>query len=161
MDENLKYEKLKELLETSVSETIENIAFMEVTPSDSSDIFLTDEEIITTSLMVCSPVECNFKLSMPKNLLIEITQTIYSPVDNIDNKIIDNKILDDTLSEILNTIAGRFLNKVLPENQEFKLGVPEIIEEFVLEENERRYNFNIEGEEFFLVVSCENLLNVL
>lgn len=105
----------------AIREVLEGMTFMPVEELPSEDSELPQEGLLCVSLLVHEPVQWEFKLFMPKNLLQEMGEAVYAePREDIAES-----SLQDLLSEILNTAAGRFLSEVLIDHQEFSLGLPE------------------------------------
>jgi CheY-specific phosphatase CheX len=55
----------------------------------------------------------------------EYSEEIVMEMTGGDIENITEEIIFDALSELSNTIVGRFLSRVVPENSEFSLGFPE------------------------------------
>jgi len=105
----------------AIREVLEGMTFMPVEELPSEDSELEQEGLHCVSLLVHEPVQWEFKLFMPRNLLEEMGEAVYAE----PREALTESSLHDLLSEILNTAAGRFLSEVLVDHQEFSLGLPE------------------------------------
>ncbi|MDW7645418.1 MAG: hypothetical protein SCI25_10265 [Desulfuromonadales bacterium] len=105
----------------AIREVLEGMTFMPVEELPSEDSELDQEGLHCVSLLVHEPVQWEFKLFMPRNLLEEMGEAVYAE----PRETLTESSLHDLLSEILNTAAGRFLSEVLVDHQEFSLGLPE------------------------------------
>ncbi|MGA1823962.1 MAG: chemotaxis protein CheX [bacterium] len=162
-------ENLNILMVTVVSRVLENMAFMEVMECDTIVMPHDIPNLAWCSLLVKDPVLGEFKLFMPKNLNLKIAEAVYG----LSDEELTDQILDDTLGELLNTIAGSFFKKVLSDDQTFTLGLPVIAS--LEKENETgamapsihidspsiEWNFTLEGEPLLLASSGETLVNWL
>lgn len=108
----------------AVSTTLENMAFMDVQPLTEAHDCQGHQRVFRARLLVNNPIAGELCLIMPEELLGEIAAGIYGapPTE------LEPQKLRDILNEMLNTIAGLFLSRVLPHNQTFELGLPEISE---------------------------------
>jgi hypothetical protein len=100
------------------------MAFMEVQPLREPPPDPTSGKVFRADLLVHHPIAGELCLVMPEELLREIAAGIYgAPAEELERG-----KLCDILNEMLNTIAGLFLSRVLPHNQTFDLGIPKISE---------------------------------
>lgn len=157
--------KMADTLLNALGETLENMAFTEVEavglPSpDATETSPEGQpgEVLWVSLLVHNPIQGEFRLAMPKTLIQKVAETIYVPAEGS----VSDKQLYDTMGEILNTVAGRFMGKFLREEQTFQLGLPEIGSGKVPEPETASaiWNFRTEGEAFSVVVSGESFLQM-
>ncbi len=74
---------------------------------------------------------------------------------------VQDTMLQDTQAELLNTLAGRFLAALLPEDKTFQLGLPKFCprEEHGRDEPVRVWYFALGSDQFQVSVSGESLLN--
>jgi hypothetical protein len=144
-------DKAKKILQVgmlnAVTETLENMAFMEVLAgSENSDTQLS-RAVMSAGLLVNDPVQWEIKLHMPKTLLLKIAEAVYPMLQEETS---DN-LLNDLLAEILNTIAGLFLGEILPQDQTFTLGLPETgLETTIFETPLMEWRFSADKEHFSL-----------
>ena len=114
-------EKWDGLMFQAVSESIEDMAFMEVLPNkDASGPTGLSGDVIRASLPVQDPVQGEFVICLNKDLLINIAETVYGPM--VDE--LRDQNLFDLLGEILNTVVGRFMSAIVPGDRTFRLGLP-------------------------------------
>ena len=149
-------EKWDQVMHAVTAEAIESLAFMEVSAAE--DFLGSDESVLWVTLLVYDPVQGEFQLIMPRELISEIAEIVYGP---LMDEITDQNILD-LLAEMLNTIAGRFLSEILPDDESFKLGIPESAKGIYLkpEPPAKIWNFAIDEMRFSLSASGESLLQL-
>ena len=107
---------------SAVSQTLENMAFVEAMEHFDSSYEIPEEELVWTSLLVNDPVQGEIRLAMPKSLLKNLTCNIFG----VDVDEVTQAQQDDILNELLNTIVGLFLTNLLADDQEYKMGLPEL-----------------------------------
>jgi len=108
---------------TSVlAETLENMAFLDVDESSLDELEELEGKRLSVTLMVVKPILLEMRLEMDEELLIQVVETVYT----MDRDEITEQQVEDLLAEFLNTLAGRFMAEVLPEDQTFALNLPEI-----------------------------------
>ncbi len=146
---------LDQIVVAAVSETLENMAFMEVVHDESLEAEAADETL-TAGLLSHEPVPGELRLTMPHSLLAKVAEAAYAlPAESLEEQ-----ILKDLLAELLNTVSGRFLTLLLPPDQNYRLGLPEIDGESALlpEAAERSWHFRMDGEPFTLKIRGEALV---
>lgn len=111
-----------EALVAAVVETFENLAFME--PEYSPDKEFAAGVTHGCSLAIQAPLQSSMQIVMDVELGKVITSTVWSR----QKESVDEQMCRDTLAELLNTIAGRFMKALLPADQTFQLGLPEVTE---------------------------------
>ncbi|MBN2644276.1 MAG: chemotaxis protein CheX [Desulfuromonadaceae bacterium] len=114
-------EKLTETLE----ETLENMAFLSIDPATAETAAEYSNPLKEVHLLVTAPVLMELRLRMAEELLFQVVETMYI----MDRTDVTEQLINDLLSEILNTLAGRFMADILPTNQTFSLGLPEVMED--------------------------------
>ncbi|HIJ78004.1 MAG: response regulator [Desulfobulbaceae bacterium] len=113
----------QQIMQTAVSDTLENMAFMEAFPgSPDPEQQKGQHDWLWATLLVLKPIHQEFRLEMPMTLLREIASTVYE--SNIDHTLNEQHI-HDLLAELLNTIAGHFLRDTMPEKT-FKISTPQL-----------------------------------
>jgi hypothetical protein len=113
-------EKIDNAVLRAVTDTLENMAFMEVFPV-LEDLSPGQVEM-TAALLFHEPQQGEIRIAMPPALLEKISRTVFGlPAEGAAAP--DPK---DILAEFLNTIAGRFLIELLPADQPFRIGLPEL-----------------------------------
>jgi hypothetical protein len=106
-------------------------------------------------LPLLEPLAGNFWLFLPKDLLTSIAENVY--VMGTDE--IDQHILQDTLAELLNTIAGKIMQEALSEDQLFSLGLPQHAEEVSVKPDEilKKWFFEIQESLFYVAFTGEEI----
>jgi hypothetical protein len=112
---------LEVLVEKAVVDTLENMSFLEVLKAEGDDSLTSSAvESIAVKQQVLDPVQAEFYLLMPRDLIITIAQMIFT----MPREEVSEQQTEDVATELLNTIAGRFLNVFLPTDKSYKLGLP-------------------------------------
>lgn len=113
---------------SAVSTTIENLTFKEVLPASATHPSLSRSyaDLLSASQLVIEPIQGEFNLTMSRNLLTQLVISVYGPLLAVPAS---DENLHDLLAELLNTIAGRFLSKILPQEKGFRLDIPQSSEE--------------------------------
>ncbi len=135
----------------AVRETFENMAFVEVAEQSEEIGFDIPTERDWVSILIHNPLQGELRLALPKNLLTTMTADMFS----IDIADVEEVQRQDILSEILNTLAGLFMTKLLPNDQTYQLGLPEYGEGPIPESDEESlvWNLQIEGSPLLLVAN--------
>jgi len=106
----------------AVAETFENMTFLEVAPGQKDQWDAQGAEVICVSLLINNPFPGEFKLRVPVPLAQQVAEILYAmPAEETSQT-----MLHDITAEVLNTVAGRVMTEVLPEDQTYQLGLPEI-----------------------------------
>ena len=118
----LKHKPLYPAMIAAVSKTLENMVFMEAMEHFDRTYEIPPEEVIWTSLLIHDPVQGEIRLAMQRDVLKKITGNVFA----LDDEEITQPQMEDILNELLNTIAGLFMTNLLEDDQEYKLGLPEL-----------------------------------
>lgn len=109
-------------IQEAVEESVENMAFMIIDTDLDGMRDCEGDAVITAVLEVLTP-RCGWmRLSMPRGTAVEIARTLY----RVMGAELSDAVLDDVVCELLNTIAGRVMKRLLPAECAFSLGFPEI-----------------------------------
>lgn len=109
-------EKTKETLFDAVRESIENMAFMEVSRGDGS----IPETLSWVSMTIEDPIKDRLYLGFPEPLLRQLTSSVFA----VDEEDVQPQMMQDILAELLNTLGGVFFTRALPSDQTYQLGLP-------------------------------------
>ena len=118
----MEHKPLYQAMINAASQTLENMAFMEVMEHGDKAYEIPAEETAWTSMLIHDPVQGEIRLAMPQTLLKKLTGNIFA----LDEEEITESQMNDILNELLNTIAGLFMTNLLPDEQEYQLGLPEL-----------------------------------
>lgn len=110
---------LSNALRESACETLENLAFTELEPEPAARLPETGERLCACIGM---GLDGSLDVVLSRALLSEIASILF----NLEAGDIDPGTLDDTLLEIANIIAGRYLEKVHQGKTDFTLGLPAV-----------------------------------
>jgi len=116
----LKHKPLYQAMQQAVSQTLENMAFTEVLEHFDPDYEIPATELVWTSLLISDPVQGEIRLAMSKTLLENLTATIFA----LELEEISPAQSKDIINELLNTIAGLFMTKLLEDDQSYAIGLP-------------------------------------
>lgn len=105
----------------AVSQTFENMAFVEVTeqPQDSPNKL--GETAPWVSMLIHDPFQGEIRLALTASLLRELTANMFG----LETEEITQSQQEDIIAEILNTLTGLFMSALLPDDQTYQLGLPE------------------------------------
>jgi CheY-specific phosphatase CheX len=112
-------QNLSNALRESACETLENLAFTELAPEPEARLPEARERL-------CACIGLGHDGSLDVVLSRPLLSEIASILFNLDAGEIDASTLDDTLMEIANIIAGRYLEKVHEGSSDFILGLPRV-----------------------------------
>lgn len=139
---------LQEKMTLVLEEAMENMAFVSIEESSKEECQEFDEERLNVHLLVTNPALLEMRLEMPRELLVQIVETMYT----MDRDEINNQLVNDLLAEILNTLAGRFMTEALPADQTFSLNLPELTDEVDESPETTRFTYYYLAEELPLLV---------
>lgn len=109
---------ISEILKRAACESLENLAFTEVSPRGESRLEAAQDRYAGSRIGLGTMGTLD--LVIGRDLLEEIATVLFNPPDGLSPE-----VLLDTQMEILNIIAGRFLEGVFRETSDFALGLPE------------------------------------
>lgn len=115
------YNSLDQSMREAVSQTLENMAFTEARDHYDQNYGIPAEELVWAYLMINDPLQGEIRLALSETTLMELTTAIFG----LEESEVSPAQTQDILHELLNTIAGLFMTKLLPANQQFKIGLPE------------------------------------
>ena len=141
-------DSLQKSLVKAVLVTMENVAFEE--PEVLSEAVDISGETISFSLQVVSPYLLLTVITMPRELAVRLTRTIYRD----DEKEVTDSLLDDTVGEFLNTIIGTMMGDLTLGERIFEMGLPQKIAggKEIPSGNARRIFFRIEEYPFCIEI---------
>ena len=145
--------EIKDILTQAVSETFENMAFMMVSTEAENPETMQPDECIKNSLLILEPYPGELGLIMSKKLLSKIAVALYG----LGQDEITENMLIDVISELLNTITGSLMRRILPDNSEYKLGLPESGDQILLETSSEleQFTFFIDDQPFTIATCLE------
>jgi CheY-specific phosphatase CheX len=122
-EDNMTYEidEMGEELADAVSEAFENMFFADIV----SCLDLDSIEVEKPSLIISVDTIAPFKGNVGLVIDLDYSNEIVLEMTGGDVEETTPEIVSDALNEIANTIVGRFLSRVVPEDEEFSLGFPE------------------------------------
>lgn len=137
-------------IKAAVTESIENMVFMAIdTDLDGMSEDLGSDAVMA-SLRVLEPRPGMLRLAMPRSTAVEISKNLYSVSENE----LSNAMIQDVTCELLNTISGRVMKRILPAECPFHLGLPEIADKpFDLQGSFVQCSFLADGN--LLIVSAQ------
>jgi hypothetical protein len=140
----------------AVCETFENMAFVVVEKQSDEIVIEIPTEGAWVSILINNPLQAELRLALPQEVLTTMTSDMFS----IDVADVEESQRQDVLAEILNTLAGVFMTKLLPDDQTYQLGLPEHGEGPlpVNEEESLVWNLQIENSPLVLVANGAGFL---
>ncbi len=139
------YNLLPAVMVQAVVETVEEMAFSELTLYEGEpEIGQLNGSFRQAWLLVYQQLAGIFSLTLSPNLLREFAANIYG----MDQSEISTEMENDTLAELLNTISGRIMREIIPEDQRYELGLPNIFLDPAILKSRTSFNccFESEGE---------------
>ena len=135
--------ELNNILQKAVIETIENMAFVEILPKDKISPY--DEHLVRlrVEILVNAPFPGEIRLVFPISLAMIFSQNMY----NLDERQITEDLIHDVLGEIINIVAGRLMADIIPSNQTFQLGLPQIGPDAFLETDAASLSMEFDAED--------------
>ena len=125
----IEHKPLYQAMINAVSQTLENMVFMEAMEHFNCSYEIPADEVVCNSILINDPIQGEIKLAMSKSLLRKLTCNLFSMGEDE----IEPSQMDDILNELLNTIVGLFMTNLLSDNQEYKIGLPESANKFLPE----------------------------
>ncbi|OEU61043.1 MAG: hypothetical protein BA870_00205 [Desulfuromonadales bacterium C00003094] len=144
-------EKLEQDMYRAIATTLENMAFLQVCQEVEEARRYPSEEMAVSRLLIHDPIQGELFLLMPKPLLSKIVSSVYI----MPEEELSEQMLLDMLCELINTVAGLFLNAHLPEDQTYSLGLPEkVLEGYEDSPFEmKQWDFQVENVMFSLALA--------
>lgn len=114
-------EALAPALARALTETFENMAFLEVFPSSGATWDPLASPPLGVGLPLLAPVQGELRLLVPEGLLSKMAATLFL----LSEEQVDHALRSDIAAELINTLGGRFLSRLLSPQQPFQLGLPQ------------------------------------
>ncbi len=146
---NTNKDQLQQIVFESVSETFEAMIFTTVAPVDSPEPESPDQKMLRADVDSVNPIKGKMTLQMPPDLALEITKDVLGWMEDRDP---EETMIRDALAELINTIAGRIMAKLIPEDESFELGLPGTGGQPALIGTVETYYFMINDQMFSLMV---------
>lgn len=117
-------EEIKEAYVKAMQETLENMAFEQALlleePIEADEL---EDEKIWAKLDMIDPVQGILYIKLCKDCAESLAENILGMPE--DEEGFSETMITDTVAELINTIAGRFMRSIVPEDYEFQIGLPE------------------------------------
>ncbi len=117
----IEHKPLYQAMINAVSQTLENMVFMEAMEHFDRAYEIPAAESVWSSLLINDPVQGEIRLVMGRELLQKLTSHVFG----VNPDEVSQAQMDDILNELLNTIVGLFLTNLLADTQQYKMGLPE------------------------------------
>lgn len=119
---NQEQAKIVESIVTATADTFEGMAFAEFDQhQELPEIPGFEDTDFITSIELEYPLKGRLDLILSEQFTYEMTESISGEDISEDSA----SIIPDTMNEILNTLAGRFMALITSKNEEFKMGLPD------------------------------------
>jgi CheY-specific phosphatase CheX len=174
-------DQIKQAILAALTETFEAMIFTQITPTDIPNFIPPvpehikkgmhepinqDHESIETeplkpfyyqtTINVEKPTNAIFTMTFPIDLAVNITKNLYGWMEKEDPP---ENVIQDSLSELINTVTGRVMSILLDEDRTFLLGLPSLekVETIPIERgimccykitDSHEFFMNVEGELF-------------
>ena len=163
---------LRQITIKAVIDTIENMAFMEIIPSNVMSPFDETLESLKAEILINAPFSGELKLILSKTLAKQLASNTY-PAEGVSiqegrflsediNRInMPEEILEDALREIVNIVAGKLMSDLIPDKEGYEIGLPQIgVDAFLgLTGASLCVEFFAEGHPFWLILFGDGFLN--
>ena len=117
-----KFERIKEALTAAVRQTMENMTFEEVSAVSNDKVtIVSPANVVWASLPLKTPYAGNLLIDAS----VEYSESLVHEVYGFCEDDAMESSVRDVLSELANTIAGRFFGGLVPEDEGFELGLPD------------------------------------
>ncbi len=103
----------------AIIETLENLLYEEIEIVSAEDWKV--EQPVWAKLLIRKPIKSNVYLYMSAGTVKFIAETLLE----IPEKEISEDLINDTVAELINTLAGRILDGLPIRDKDFELGLPE------------------------------------
>ncbi len=117
-----KFEELKHALTLAITQTMENMTFEEVTTVTNDKVTVVSPPNAVWALL---PLKRPYKGNLVLDASSEYSESLVHEVYGFCDEDTLETSINDVLSEVANTIGGRFLSELIPSDEEFELGLPD------------------------------------
>lgn len=108
-------------IKDAVTECIENMAFMSVDTDIEEPVpDIAGEDAVIAHIQVLEPAAGELCLAMPRKTASELAKALFCITDHD----LSDRLIGDLACELLNTISGRVMKRVLPAECLYHLGLP-------------------------------------
>ena len=142
-----KVNQLSMAISQAVVESLENMVFMAVEPM----------RLIWGKVMILRPYQGSITVAFPEKLVYSITGELHSQEVSSDT---NKSLFMDTIAEMTNTIAGRMMSMLVPEDEEYEISLPKTGMGDIEYEQSSCYiqHFEIDGMMYAVMVEGADLL---
>lgn len=153
-------QKFKEYVVEAIEESFENMLFMDAILIDENyDGEHKDCQIsnpVEVRILINHPFAGEITLSASQELVFNMAETLFM----VSEEEATEKIKLDVMNELLNTISGRIMAKITPENTSFKLGLPEKTETFYEDEEDDGMSIELEDNSFSFIIDDDYVVKL-
>ena len=148
---------LRQAMLFAARQTFENMAFVEVREQAAELSAQSPQDPVWACILINDPLQGEIRLTLPRELLIELAANMFG----LETEEVTKGHQQDIIAEILNTLAGLFMTNLLPDDQAYKLGLPEhgTGESPPTEEDSVVWNLQVEQHPLILVAVGFSLLH--
>lgn len=125
------FSEYRGLLKKAITETLQNLAFIQLVEVDNGRAAVRGPGYSQDMLSVYMPVRSEYGvlvMSASNAILEETARNIFALDPDAP---VGDDVLNDTISELLNTVSGQFMRSVTPGDEFYELGLP-VLGEFDL-----------------------------
>jgi hypothetical protein len=142
------FQHILDPLQEAMRETFETLAFSEISDWKVTDTGPdTSPSCLGAAIALYHPLHCRLALLLNRDQVLEFVEIAYGP--EIAASAGENGILQDSICELVNTIAGRFASALAQPDLPIALGIPETANEttILLEQcsNSKWIRFSLDG----------------
>ncbi|MCZ6820073.1 MAG: chemotaxis protein CheX [Calditrichaeota bacterium] len=112
--------RLETSLSSAVATTLENMTFEEIEVVDEPASAEISDDMIWAAVPILQPHEGELVVRVAPEYAKILAEEVFGSADEA----ISDAAVKDVIAEMANTIAGRFMNELVPSDEEFRLGLP-------------------------------------
>ncbi|MBD3166851.1 hypothetical protein GF324_09645 [bacterium] len=117
---------LERALLASLNVTLENMAFEQAFLRQGDDFDIApDSTWLWARLNILNPVTGKMFIRVERACAEQLTENILGPDPEENGEAISDPMLFDAMAELINTVAGRFLQKLVADGKDFGIGLPD------------------------------------
>lgn len=117
-----KQQKIRAAVSEVLGEALEAMAFVSIEECSADEAKDLWQQCKAADLLITEPALFEMRLRIATELLYQVAETMYT----MDRDELEEQLVTDLLTELLNTVAGRFMTEILPEQTTFTLSLPEV-----------------------------------
>ncbi|MBN1970034.1 MAG: chemotaxis protein CheX [Candidatus Delongbacteria bacterium] len=137
---------VRQAMVETIEEIFESMMFMDAIALEKN---VTIESNYMVRMLINHPFPGEIVVKLNEDLLIRMSSNLYL----LEDDEISEKVKNDLAYEITNTIAGKLMDKLVPETSTFKLGLPEMTDSVFIEDDSDNISVSfVVDDEYYLKI---------